>query len=674
MKSYLLLLSILFTFLSCSKGFSSYDSLALLSLFGYRQSVALGGTFFGNFNADVKAVALSPDGKCNRSAEGLGFSTTDNSGTFNINYPRISQNGGYVCIISTPKADGSSRFFAVDQQREYPWTGSTAFNVLVLPEPSTTTRSKFNVVSTMFNRMATQRLERLAAGNTDLTKTASFLKTANRQIVSQFGLSKGITRGILRASSIETATPDLNDIAIDFNNKEDPTTLKFTVMIGGIQSLGDPSKPESYDQVVNVISKYLASGTGSSVDETGEPLILPGQTQPLSLGGGNSLATQISNKVATFVQTQAASLGLPPSAVTAVTQQVQAQVASVDKPSFGVIAPPVVVEVVPRLTYSLQANPFYAGQTISIKPDYLNSNVEKYAIVSATPSLPSFLKLNAFTGEISGVVPTDLPSILNLSLIVSGTAPGGRSITRTINLQLIPAILLYANNAPIGSAGQKFSLTPLTDTTATKFAISSSPSLPEYISFNSNTGELSGIIPGNLSNVITYTIKVDGSIPSGVIDSKTITLVLSPPAKISYMSNTLSYKAGDNFTIVPESSGTTTNKFSLSNNPSFINIDSKTGTITGNVPITLVGEENYSVTVTGTVPDGSQKSQTLNFTLKGSSFTFSQKEHSYVIDQNITILPTVFQMSNFRFSKIQCSGEQCGSISTATAANLFFRC
>ena len=154
-------LFIIFQFLtfliSCSNSLTDQESAGLLVLLGYRQSINIGGTFFGNFNADVKAVPLSADGKCDRTASGLGGASTDDTGAFKINYTRISPQNGYVCIISTPKKDGTSKFLDLTTQSKLAWIGD-GFNVLVLPEPSTTTRSKFNVTSTMFNRMALQKL------------------------------------------------------------------------------------------------------------------------------------------------------------------------------------------------------------------------------------------------------------------------------------------------------------------------------------------------------------------------------------------------------------------------------------------------------------------------------------------------------------------------------------
>ncbi len=595
MKRYLRILPFLIVhFISCSKVVNSTEAMGLFGLLGYRQNVSLGGTFFGNYNADIKTVPLSAEGKCDRTLAGLGTTSTDNSGAFSINYPRISQSGGYVCVIASPKADGTSRFFAVDQQKEFPWTGTSAYSILVVPEPSTTSRSQFNVVSTMFNRMATQRLERLSKGNTDLTKTASYLKTANKQIVSQFGLSKGISRGVLRASSVENATPDLNDIVIDFNNKEDSTTLKFTVMIGGIQSLGDPTRPESYDQVVNVISKYLASGTGSSVDETGEPLILPGQTQPLSLGG-NSLASQISQKVATFVQAQSAALGLPASAVAAVTQQVQAQVAAVDKPSFGITAPPVVVEITPELKYSVSNFTYLAGQSFSISPDYTATNAEKYSI-SSTVSIPSFLKINSFSGMITGTIPASFVGSSVIPLTVTGTAPGGRTITQVLNFTFQGSKLDYSTNSISLNSNQTFNVEPsYSFISEFKFssvcingqscATNTNSSSDGAVKIDPTSGSISIKPLENTVGNLAYNLIVAGTSLSGTI-SRGLTVTVSGKPGIVYPNQNLnamssSFEVGSTLPlseIVPVISGSFTSIQFISAAPQGVEINSD-GTI-----------------------------------------------------------------------------------------------
>jgi hypothetical protein len=437
-SGFLILLSI--TLISCSRPFPSNDSFGLWALLDYRLKVTIGGSFFGNFQANVKAVPLSSDGKCDRTLSGLGSSSTDDTGKFRVSYPRISQSGGYVCIVSFPKEDGSSRFFAVDQQKEFPWTGD-AYNILILPEPSTTSRSQFNVVSTMFNRMATQKLEKLAEGNQDLSRTGKLLKSSNKQIVSQFGLSRGIGKSLSRnlslqetfyrilytqprASSLEDKIPDLSDIQLDFSKKDDPVALKFTVIIGGIQSLADPNDPSSYDKVVGIISNVLSSGNKT------ESIVFPGGA---TLSAGGSFGSLVSEKVQSFVTTQGASLGLSPAEINTIKQEAVQLAAAIDNPPIG-SAPE-------KPLYAVEPNLVKAGESFSVSPQV--SGATGFQItqvcgdicenVSSTGDNSGVnFQFSSSTGKITGTVPANLPGDTSFQLRIKATKSGS-VITGVVN-------------------------------------------------------------------------------------------------------------------------------------------------------------------------------------------------------------------------------------------------
>jgi len=120
----LLQIFLLITSISCSKvGDAGVEALLSLGLLGARQTATIDGTFYGIYNANVKAVALGSDGKCNPLSSGNGGTVTSGKGEFSINYKRFSESGGSVCLMAYPKEDGTSRFFAVDQQKEITWSG-----------------------------------------------------------------------------------------------------------------------------------------------------------------------------------------------------------------------------------------------------------------------------------------------------------------------------------------------------------------------------------------------------------------------------------------------------------------------------------------------------------------------------------------------------------------------
>ena len=188
MKKILFLLLLLFS--QCQKLDNTNDSVMQLSLLNYRQNVSMEGTFFGIYNANVKVSQLNTNGQCDQNEITIG--STDSSGKFTATFLRYDSD--MVCIKTTPKEDMTSRMLALDTGKEIIWSGNDKFNIMFLPQPSTTKRSSFNAISTPFHRMAMRRVERLAKNNTDTESLKSIVKTANRQIVSQFGLSRGLSK------------------------------------------------------------------------------------------------------------------------------------------------------------------------------------------------------------------------------------------------------------------------------------------------------------------------------------------------------------------------------------------------------------------------------------------------------------------------------------------------
>lgn len=580
---------LLLTSISCSRiGDAGVDALLSLGLLGARQTATIDGTFYGIYNANVKAVALGSDGKCNPLSSGNGETVTSGKGEFSINYKRFSESGGSVCLMAYPKEDGTSRFFAVDQQKEITWSGQDKFQILVLPEPSTTKRSEFSVVSTPFNRMAIRRLERLALGNSDPSKTGEYLKTANRQIVSQFGLSRGLSKEV-RASSVELAIPELTSIKVDFSNPSNPETLKFIIMIGGLHKLAIPEKPETYEEVVSVVSEYLSSGTGSSVSESGKPLLLPkdkvengGTGKPLS--EGNSLSSQVSAGVNSFLIDKAAELGIPASSIAEIAAQIVVQ----DKPSFGPTAPPSQEKFSPpTVTYTQSSFTYSIFDKFSIIPDYKDASIFTLKSGASEPVFPPGMSLNSTTGEITWM-PTNTiiaryteARKFDFKIIASGK---GGDTTTPISIELVPkaTINIVSNNNCSGTSCKfnKGSLYIKLQTTGVS-TISGSGSLPPGVTFNASSREISGATPGTCSNC-SYTVEATDKL--GGKTSLTITFVETPtfslPADYRFVE-------GENLKL-QISDIRATNSFSITTSPVNNSIlISNSGEITG-IPATTI--------------------------------------------------------------------------------------
>jgi hypothetical protein len=624
-------ITLLFSTISCTKvGDLSQDALLSLGLLNYRSNVTIDGSFYGIYNANVKAVSLGADGKCDQLSAGNGSSDTDSKGKFNLSYKRFSDSQGNVCLIAYPKEDGTSRFFAVDQQKEITWVGQNNFQVLIMPEPSSTTRSAFSVISTPFNRMASRRLERLAKGNTDPSKTAEHLKTANRQIVSQFGLSRGLSKSMSRASSLELATPELTSIPIDFSNPSDPTTLKFTVMIGGLHKLAIPEKPDTYNDVVKVVSEYLSSGTGNSVGEDGKPILLPkdepangGSGKPLS--EGNSLSSQVAAAVNSFVADKAAELGIPAESIAAIAAQVVVQ----DKPAFGPTAPTSQSSAPsPTITYGGNSFIFTLGSNVSLNPSYSNVSFFMLRENKNEGVLPKGLSINETTGEISGV-PEELTET---SIKVKASGAGGEKVA-TLKIEIVPVPTININ-APAycnGNSGEmitcKYSTAGinLTPQVVGIESLTGMGSLPEGVIFEG------GSIIGRTSRTCapgdcTFTLNGTGK---GGSTSVSIQFIETP--SFTYPSAVYTYLPGDEISVQSQNIRATTS-FALdtdSSLPAGLRLDANTGIISGSPLATNSVVTNTLIKASGiggytVIPVVFLRKPSFNFT--SSDFIYSSGE------------------------------------------------
>jgi hypothetical protein len=442
--------------------------------------------------------------------------------------------------------------------------------------------------------MAIRRLERLALGNSDPSKTGEYLKTANRQIVSQFGLSRGLSKEV-RASSVELATPELTSIKVDFTDPSNPETLKFIIMIGGLHKLAIPEKPETYEEVVSVVSEYLSSGTGSSVSESGKPLLLPkdkvengGTGKPLS--EGNTLSSQVSAGVNSFLIDKASELGIPASAIAEIAAQIVVQ----DKPSFGPTAPPSQEKFSPpTVTYTQSSFTYSIFGKFSLIPDYKDASIFTLKTGTSEPVFPAGMSLNSTTGEItweptSTIIATYTEARkFDFKIIASGK---GGDTTTPISVELVPkaTINIVSNNNCSGTSCKfnKGSLYVKLQTTGVS-TISGSGSLPPGVTFNASTREISGATPGTCSSC-SFTVEAKDKMENKT--SLTITFVETPtftlPANYRFVE-------GENLRL-QISDIRATNSFSISTVPSNNSITiSNLGVISG-IPATTI---NNTITI-----------------------------------------------------------------------------
>jgi hypothetical protein len=213
---------------------------------------------------------------------------------------------------------------------------------------------------------------------------------------------------------------------------------------------------------------------------------------------------------------------------------------------------------------------------------------------SVSPALPPGLSLNTQNGTISGT-PTEEQASANYT--VTATNSGG-SVTTTVAITVgatAPSIsyaqssVNYVVNTAIAS------LLP-TNTGSPAASWSVLPALPAGLSFNSNTGQISGT-PTATTAAANYTVTATNSAGSSTfVINITVSAALSAP-NISYSSSTLSLTTGVAMTaLVPSNSGGPVSTWSISPAlPAGLAFNTTSGRISG-TPSADSASASYTVT------------------------------------------------------------------------------
>jgi V8-like Glu-specific endopeptidase len=222
---------------------------------------------------------------------------------------------------------------------------------------------------------------------------------------------------------------------------------------------------------------------------------------------------------------------------------------------------------------------------------------------SISPSLPSGMIFNASTGSISGA-PIQAQAQRSYTITASGL--GGTSTATfvlTVNAAEVAPAIALSNSIQSVTVGNSILIVNATNSggaiNANGYSIS--PVLPSGLSFNVNTGSISGA-PSQLQTAQTYSVTATG-IAGNSIATFTLSVIAPVAAPSISLSNTVQSVTVGNAILMASTtnSGGTINSNGYSISPALptgLSFNSSSGAISG-TPTTVQVQTSYTVLATG---------------------------------------------------------------------------
>ena len=548
--------------------------------------------------------------------------------------------------------------------KELPLAPDSTFSLTnIINESTIPASSKKNAIVSPFSNMLSRRVmgkssEQTISSQSDLEKA---VRSSGKEVVIRFGLNRGFGGKALSSFSRnlnDNDYPDLNDLAIDLKDNENPISQNFNLLQAAISTLGTSNKKgdsvgmEDIGAVIEAFSNDMADGKPDGKASDGSSLSINGNTlasNPISCGGDPSDPAKQKSCVMGGAYQFASEGGVLPGGVkldtNAIKSQAQAMVSaetatilSPDNPTPP--DPPPTSDPVPTPTIQPPAFSFSGsislnvGIPFSITPSSTGGNISSCTI---DPALPSGIALSS-TCVLSGIPSGTLSST---SYSITGTnSSGSATISTSITISYSPPSISTATSYSALDQGS-FTLSPsLTgavtscvvqerfwndpDATTNDYWDYRNYTLPYGLSINPTTCVISGTVSiPNTSQFNTQTspyLRIVATNPAGtgVSDSDPATInnefqiiYTKSPATFSTISNQ-TYTQGQVVSFQPVYTGSTPNCYLYKDNldpvdgvhngtlsavtlPTGLSFNSSTCTLSGTPSVTSSALENLVI-------------------------------------------------------------------------------